>query len=288
MPKKKSADIQSSPPASLFKIGAPSMIYGKCMVQNAELLSRRGNCLDFIEILLFHTPELHNIPTSGELQVLQKIQYRSQVGYTVHLPASLEIASEDREIREKSIRLTIDIWLKTSILQPIYYILHIPITPPILVSAPGRYFKSESSQPWDAWTSRAMKSLTRIRESVGGESALLLENINYSPKFLEPLFNAGYGRFCLDIGHLLLGDEDVPEVMACFREHIREIHLHGVKEHTEHLGLDVLPKNKVAEWLFCLKRWNYQGYINLEVFSPEDLTMSLEVVSDIMKDLSCS
>ena len=256
------------------------------MVKNAEMLSRCGNDLDFTEILLFQTPALHNIPTTRELHILKEIQYRTQTAYTVHLPASLEIASNHREIREKSIRFIIDIWLKISILQPAYYILHIPITPPTIVSVPDQYFKSGSSQSWDDWTSRAMESLRRIRSSVGDESALLIENINYSPKFLEPFFDADYGGFCLDIGHLLLGDEHVPEVLEYFRDQIREIHLHGVKDCTEHLSLDVLPHDQVVEWLSCLNRWKYQGLINLEVFSPEDLKTSLEVVSDIMKELS--
>jgi len=286
MPKKKSAEIQSSPRAKFFKIGAPSMIYGKSVVRNAEMLSRSGIGLCFTEILLFHTPELHNIPTIRELQSLIEIQDRTQTAYTVHLPAFLEIASNNREIREKSIRLIIDIWLETSILQPAYYILHIPVTPPTLVTVPGQYFKSGSSQSWGDWTSLAMESLRRIRASVGDMHNLLIENINYSPYFLEPFFKADYGRFCLDIGHLLLGDENVPEVLEHFRDQIREIHLHGVKDYTEHLSLDVLSRDKVVEWLSYLSRWNYQGFINLEVFSPGDLETSLEVVSDIMKELS--
>lgn len=256
------------------------------MVRNAERLSRGGNGLDFIEIVLFHTPQLHNIPTTRELQTLKEIQERTQSIYTVHLPASLDIASKHQDIRDKSIRMLVDIWLKTSILQPAYYVLHIPMTPPTLVSVPGQYIKSVSPRSSDDWTSRAMDSLRQIRDRVGNESALLLENINYSPQFLEPFFKAGYGGFCLDIGHLLLGDEHVPEVMERFRDQIREIHLHGVRDYTEHLSLDVLPRDKVVEWLSCLKRWNFQGYINLEVFSPEDLKTSHEVVSDIMKELS--
>ena len=283
MPKKKFADREYSPPANLFKIGAPSMIYGKSMVKNAERLSRGGNGLDFTEIVLFHTPKLHNIPTARELQILREIQERTQITYTVHLPASLEIASKHLEIREKSIRMIIDIWLKTSILQPANYILHIPITAPTIVAVPGRYFKSGSSLPWDDWTSRAMESLGQIRAGVGNEVALLLENINYSPIFLEPFFKAGYGGFCLDIGHLLLGDEHVPEVMERFQDQIREIHLHGVKNYTEHLSLDVLPRERVIEWFSCLQRWQFQGYINLEVFSPEDLKTSLGVVCAITK-----
>lgn len=289
MPKKLStAPIPPFQPAISFKLGAPSMIYGNDVVTNAEILSKSDSGLNFTEILLFHTPELHNIPSTRELQSLKAIQDSTQCIYTVHLPASLEIASKDKEVREQSIRLLVDIWLKTSVLQPAYYILHIPITPPTLIADPHRYFKSRSSQSWGDWTLRAMESLRRIKENVGETSNLLIENINYSPQFLEPFLEAGYCGFCLDVGHLLLGDEPVREVLEHFHDHIREIHLHGVKNYSEHLSLDVLPRNEVIEWFSCLNHRHYQGLINLEVFSPEDLEMSLSVVSGIMKALSPS
>ncbi len=254
------------------------------MVDNASKLAGNGDGLNFTEILLFHTPVLDNIPTPLELQALKEIQDRTGIVYTVHLPSSLEIASNDRAIREKSIHLLIDIWHKTSSLQPLFYILHIPVTPPTLVPVPGQYFKSESSQPWDDWTSLAIESLGIIHKNIGAESGLLLENINYSPKFLAPFFEAGFGGFCLDIGHLLLGGENVQELLEYFLDQIREIHLHGVKDFSEHLSLDVLPREEVAQWLSCMRKRGFQGLINLEVFSPEDLNASLEVISDIMKD----
>lgn len=274
--------LQTSIP---FKIGAPSMLYGNSVVVNAQMLANNDNGLNFTEILLFHTPTLHNIPTPREILALKEIQNRTRTSYTVHLPASLEIASKNREVRERSIRLIIDIWLKTSILKPEYFILHIPVTPPTLVAVPGQYFKSGSSLPWDDWTSLAMESLKTIQETIGKESELLLENINYSPSFLEPFLKAGYGGFCLDVGHLLLGDENVLEVLEHFRNQIREIHMHGVKGYSEHLSLDVLPRNSVVEWFSSLKRWNFKGIINLEVFSPEDLKTSLQIISDVMEKL---
>jgi sugar phosphate isomerase/epimerase len=286
MPKKRSTAHTPLPSANPFKLGAPSMIYGNDMVTNAEILSKSGSGLNFTEILLFHTPELHNIPSTQELQALEAIQDNTHCIYTVHLPASLEIASDEKKVREQSIQRIVDIWLKTSVLQPEYYILHIPITPPTLIADPHRYFKSRSSQSWGKWTSRAMESLRRIQENVGETSKLLIENINYSPEFLEPFLEAGLCRLCLDMGHLLLGDEPIREVLKNFLDHIQEIHLHGVKNYSEHLSLNVLPRNEVIEWFSCLNHWNYQGLVNLEVFSPEDLATSLSVISGIMKALT--
>ncbi len=131
-----------------------------------------------------------------------------------------------------------------------------------------------------------MESLKTIQETVGKESELLLENINYSPKFLEPFLKAGYGGFSLDVGHLLLDEENVLEVLEYFQNQIREIHMHGVKGYSEHLTLDVLSRDSVLEWLTYLKRWNFKGLINLVVFSPEGLKSSLQIISDTMEKLN--
>jgi sugar phosphate isomerase/epimerase len=50
-------------------------------------------------------------------------------------------------------------------------------------------------------------------DEIGENNKLLVENINYSPSFLEPFCKEGLCGLCLDIGHLLLGQEDVMEVM---------------------------------------------------------------------------
>lgn len=258
------------------------MIFGHSIVENAEILADGGNGLDHIEILLFHTPSLHNIPTPEEVQLLREIGERTRITYTVHLPSSLEIASSDKQIRERSIRMINQICRTLRPLMPEYYILHIPVTPPTLVPVPGQYFTSKTSQPWEEWTARAMDSLKKIRSHGAGKNKLLLENINYSPKYLAPMVRAGLGGFCLDIGHLLLGNECVSEILNRYLDRTCELHLHGVKAFDEHLSLDVLPIERVEKWMSCLNRWGYKGIINLEVFSPDDLERSLHMLTGIM------
>jgi hypothetical protein len=36
--------------------------------------------------------------------------------------------------------------------------------------------------------------------------------------------------------------------------------------------------DRVRRWLRCLRSGGFEGVVNLEVFSPEDLTASLEMV----------
>lgn len=44
------------------------------------------------------------------------------------------------------------------------------------------------------------------------------------------------------------------------------------------LSLSILPKNLVHEWMIYLKKAPFQGEIVLEVFSPQDLKESLNIV----------
>jgi sugar phosphate isomerase/epimerase len=108
-----------------------------------------------------------------------------------------------------------------------------------------------------------------------------VENINYSPVFLGPLWREGLCDFCLDIGHLLLGCESVRKNLKRHLPVIREIHLHDVIGCEEHQSLDVLSIERVRSWFQCLSDFGYRGVLNIEVFDPEDLEKSLRMVKAV-------
>ena len=107
--------------------------------------------------------------------------------------------------------------------------------------------------------------------------SLLVENINFSPTLLEPLWSKSLCEFCLDIGHLVLGKENVETIMRQYLPVTREIHLHGVRGNDEHLGLAGYPDEKIQNWLSFMHE-HFRGVLNLEVFSPEDLEESLNII----------
>jgi sugar phosphate isomerase/epimerase len=259
----------------MWSIGAPSMIFGADLVENARLLAKH---VDHIEIILFHTPSLHNIPGHKKIRALREIGEQKEVTYTVHLPDSLEIASSNRSRRKQSLQLARELCLELEEVDPKHYVLHIPFTTPTLVPVPNLYFHPGNEQDWDGWTNRALESLEMLHEEIGQEHKLLVENINYSPFFLEPFWEKGFSQLCLDIGHLMLGQEDVADVMGQYLHVTRAIHLHGVRGYEEHLSLSILPKKLVHGWLKCLKGASYQGLIVLEVFNPQDLAESIDLL----------
>jgi len=263
-----------------FKIGAPSMVFGENLLENAYFLA---DMVDHVEIVLFYTPALHNFPSPSEIKVLRKLGANEDVSFSVHLPTFLEIASRSRKKREKSIQMIIDLINFMDELNPLYHILHIPYSTLTLTPVPGLYFTGEHRDKFIDWTQRAMESLETIQLRVGQSNKILVENINYSPIFLESFWKLGLCGFCLDMGHLVLGRENVSEVTKQFMSVIREIHLHGVKGHKEHLSLAVLPEARVSKWVKLLVEASYGGVVNLEVFSERDLEASISMLIKLVR-----
>ena len=260
-----------------FKIGSPSMVFEEDLIKNVHLLA---DMVDHIEIVLFHTPNLHNIPGTSEIKYLKRLGEGKNITYSVHLPAFLEIASSDKNIREESIQLASNIILRMTPLSPLHHIIHIPFTAPTLTPEPDVYFSADYQEQFYAWTARALNSLRVLKDAIGQGTNILVENINYSPSFLEPFLRNGLCELCLDVGHLLLGREKVFDNLKNYLNTTGEIHLHGVMGNQEHLGLSVLPGERVSKWLRFLWQSAYQGIVNLEVFTLGDLEESMSILSE--------
>ncbi len=258
-----------------YKIGASSMVFGHDLVENARLLAQIVN---HVEIILFHTSTLNNIPGREEIRRLNEIRQQYAITYSVHLPASLEIGALCPKRRKDSVFLVSEICLQMAELNPVYYILHIPFSPPTLVAVPGLYFRSGDSERWDQWTKRSLESLASVQEVVPQSATLLIENINYSPSFLKPFIKSGFCNLCLDIGHLILGRESVEDTLKNNLPVIREIHIHGVKGYEDHLCVSQLPDSILRQCFECLKSKGFSGIVNLEVFTPDHLNGSIAVL----------
>ena len=250
------------------------MIFGHDIVENAEILS---TLVDNVEIVLFSTPTQNNYLSSRDITTLIDIARRTGINYTVHLPTSLQIASSDLPLRIESVQSVIELIRQLEPLNPQYFILHIPYSQPTLVYKPGDYFKQIDYKEWQKWLTRASNSLMDIATN-GEKHGLLLENINYSVLHLEPLFKNNPCFLCLDIGHLLLGKEDVSTEIDSYHNVIKEIHLHGVKGHVDHKSLDIVPHKRVLKWLERLNDVGFSGILNIEVFSQADLISSLDLI----------
>ena len=266
-----------------YKIGASSMVFGHDMVENARLLAQIVN---HVEIILFHTSTLNNIPGREEIRRLNEIRQQYAITYSVHLPASLEIGALCAQRRKDSVCLASEICLQTAELNPVYYILHIPFSPPTLVPVPGLYFRSGDSEQWDQWTKRSLESLASVQEVIPQSATLLIENINYSPYFLKPFIKNNFCELCLDFGHLILGGEPVTDILEDNFSVIREIHIHGVNGYHDHLCVSELPEPMLRRCLQYLDSKQFSGIVNLEVFTPDHLNGSIAVLLKTLEAIS--
>lgn len=273
------ASIREAP----FKISTTSMVFGEDLTENVNLLA---GMVDHIEIVLFQTRELHNIPGAKEIEYLKRIGEDNNTSYSVHLPAFLEIASSDRKKREASIQLAVDIITRMNAINPLHHIIHIPFTTPTLTPEPGVYFSRHQGKQFNDWTPRALNSLKELKEKSGQGTKILVENINYSPLFLEPFLSTELCGLCLDLGHLLLGRENVMDTLKYYLNITEEVHLHGVLDDQEHLSLSVLPGERVSRWVKFLRQSAYRGVVNLEVFTPGDLEESMRILSETLSPAS--
>ncbi len=255
------------------------MIFGHDMVKNAHVLAQ---IVDHVEIILFHTSSLNNIPAEQEILRLNEIRRKWSITYSVHLPASLEIGALDDQRRKDSVRLISDIVLHMADLDPVYYVMHIPFSTPALVPVPGLYFKSSDSKQWEHWEKRSLKALEFLQEMLPQSTKILIENINYSPCFLKPFIKNGHYGLCLDIGHLILGGEPVADILEDNFTIIREIHIHGVRGFQDHLSVSELPESLLHQCFQCLESKRFDGIVNMEVFNPKDLYGS---VGSLLKTL---
>lgn len=267
-----------------FHMGAPSMVFGPGTKENVR---RLAGLVDHVEIVLFHTPTLHNIPGKSEMEEIRAIAGDHGLTLSIHLPTCMEIASDDPGRRRASLAMAASLVNRFQDPAIRNFILHIPYDRPTLAAVPGRYFHAGNRNAFAGWLNRARDGLRRLRAAAGSDAPLLVENINFSPVLMQPLWEEGRCGFCLDIGHLLLGREPVLPVMDACLTHILEIHLHGVVGHEEHLDLNVLPMERVRRWMGRLTAAGFRGVVNLEVFSPADLTASLEMVRQATAENTC-
>ncbi|AEF80599.1 cobamide remodeling phosphodiesterase CbiR [Leadbettera azotonutricia] len=125
-------------------------------------------------------------------------------------------------------------------------------------------------------------------KNVSSKYRFLAENTN--PGLLEallPNLNTNIG-LCMDFGHLLIEEKNPSAYLNQFQNKIGEIHLHGLdrekamidKRLPDHrpINEDSIP---IKELFPLLKK--FQGLVNLEVFSWEEVEESLRVIKLLLE-----
>ena len=246
-----------------FSLGAPSYIYPGDYILN---IKRLGPYLDEIELLFFESLPKNSLPSPENFREMARLSAELDLAYNVHLPIDVSISDPDPEMRGLAVEKLIHAMGPASLLDPTAMILH--------VDYKEENFSEKCVGKWKERIEGSLESL--LSTGINGEK-IAIETLDYPFEIIEDIvFDHGLS-VCLDFGHLILHGRDIEKVFDKYAKRVSMIHLHGVKDGEDHLGLDACAEKEVMSKFFrILKR--FSGSVSLEVFSYERLEKSLEAL----------
>ncbi len=256
-----------------FRIGTTSFIYPSprpdSWLANVERLAGR---VDDVEILLF---ELGDRPDAAELAALAAWKRRADLTYTVHTPLDVSLASENAELRARSIERVCAAIELARPLAPEGYIVHVYL---------GDCERDTEPTDRAAWRRRAQASLEAIILRGVPAAELCIETLDYDFAYLEPVVTELGLSVAIDLGHL---DRDAREEQALLDNNLhrtRAIQWHGVDPAgRDHRSLVHYPAAK-ARWVLDVLQERYRGVVTLEVFREGDFEESLALIHDLLAE----
>jgi sugar phosphate isomerase/epimerase len=259
-------------PSCNFRLGTTSYILPDDVLPNVRFLAEK---VQDVELLIYKLDDrwtsLLSPRTVGELADLAEEHHLS---YTVHLPLSLDLTTND-ETRRESLDVVHRIMERTRPLDPWAYVVHLDARDRAPPPTPGGRDRG--------WLDRCLSALEPMAKWAGGAEYLALENLEHRPHdFLGPILKSVRVSLCVDVGHLWLDGENpipLPDEEYC----VRVVHLHGVDtDGRDHRSLACVTPQRldpVVQWLAS----HFSGVLTLEVFSLQDFLSSVEALQRSMK-----
>ena len=250
-----------------FKIGTTSYIYPDHIIPNVKMLAPY---LDEIELLLFES-RFDSLPTMQQIKELALLAEQYDLSYNVHLPIDIYISDSNASVRRNAIDTLKRIIDLTSYLSPSTHALHIS------------YDKdSKDRESVSRWQELVYKSVDELLDDGIQSQAISIETLSYPFEWLEEIIKDFELSVCIDIGHLLVNGFDVKKVFDKHSSNTSIIHLHGVENKKDHVSLNRLSLEQMDQIIGILKR--YYGIVSLEVFSFENLSVSLTFLEKYWKN----
>jgi sugar phosphate isomerase/epimerase len=206
--------------------------------------------------------ESASLPSASCIRELGGLAREYDLSYNVHLPADVSIGHPDPRRRTcdlEALLRTVDL---VGPLTPSTLTLHIP-----------REASGSTAETSDAWRQRVHEGLTRLARAVDDPARISVETLDYPLEAVVDIIEALGLSICMDVGHLLLNDQDVGGFFKRYASRIVIIHLHGAQNGRDHLPLGRLPPP--ADHVVPKLLSGYQGIVSLEVFSYDALAESL-------------
>ena len=261
-------------PNAPWRWGTTSYILPDDILPNVRYLAP---LVDDIELVLFESEQLSNLPSPETVGQLKQIARLHQLSYTIHFPLDVFPGSLDENTRRTSVACYHRIRSLVSPLDPFAYILH--LTPESYGSCPATDIT--------AWHRQLDRTLAEMMDDGWDPRMLCVETLSYPFHFVKDLVEKYGLAVTLDIGHVWLAGFDARRIAHELLPLARVIHLHGVADGHDHLGLGRTRKYLMDDFLCSLTRQiacdGQRRVLTLEVFDQPALEESLGVVDGFLR-----
>ncbi len=224
--------------------------------------------LDEIELVLFESSGEENLPDPSQIQRLRELSVDWNVRYNVHLPIDIYLGDPRREVRTEGIRTVTRFMERTLPLSPSVYTLHYSLKDDRNLDAPDL----------ERWKSCLVQSTEEILQCGIDPSQISIETLGYPFEWIEKIVNDFGFSICIDIGHLLLRNVDLRSYLEKYLKDSSIVHLHGIQNGVDHLGIDRL--NEATTDLILSYLGHFRGILSIEVFTFDHLKSSLRVLEE--------
>jgi sugar phosphate isomerase/epimerase len=246
-----------------FKLATTSYIYPDHIIPNVTTLAP---FLDEVELVLFESEGLDNLRDEREIKALMDLSVHGKVGFNIHLPIDIFLGDKSDEVRAKGISIVRRVTERTLCLNPSVYILHFDL----------RNSNGQEETDIQSWRKRILRSAEEMMEWGIELKRISIETLSYPFEWIEDIITEFGYSICLDIGHMLIYGQDLRGYLKKYLPQTSIIHLHGIENGVDHLGIDRL-NGRIVD-LILSELQNFTGILSVEVFSFGDLKNSLEVL----------
>ncbi|MFP4135859.1 MAG: cobamide remodeling phosphodiesterase CbiR [Candidatus Acetothermia bacterium] len=264
-----------------FELGATSLTYPNLdLVENVK---RTEEEFDFVELTLEYP---RNLPLTDEVVgELNELKEDKGIEYSIHLPLSVRLATTNPYLREASVEVIAETYRKAERLDPMVYTLHLT---PIYYPGGSPLTHLFEIRQYEDQLDTARESLQELKDHLD-PGKIAVENLYTDlARIQDFLDREGYGR-CLDVGHLVMRDEDPVLHYYENSDSIINLHLHGVIEGNDHQQLEPESEEPDLVGLFeAMTSHGYHGPIVLEQFKPEHLRRSLKTMESAWNEVRVS
>ena len=254
-----------------FRLGTTSYIVPADLLANVEFLAGK---VDDIELVLFESDEISNIPDDGVVQTIRNIAEENDHTYTVHLPLDIQLGSSDEAERSKSVDRCLRVIARISPADPFAYVIHFH----------GDRRGDSPSKDISLWQTNLEKSIEELLESGVAPRDLCVETLDYSYKLIEKLVFDYDLSICLDIGHIFLNAHSLDAYLDRYIEQCRAIHLHGISDGKDHRYISDKESDHLSILFsrICSNKAEAR-VVTLEVFNEKDLIRSVAALERFMR-----